>query len=217
MERVAVVLKVRPNREDAYREWLGRSIEQLGDVYARNGVHGKTVLMAGRRFIAHYEADEKDGVQRAFSDPESAAILQGELADVLDLEETAGPTLYEEIFTWSVPRPGPFERAGLVLAIRPGHEDAYRDWLASGVLEELEKIWNRNEIYRHDVLAAGTSLVAYYECKSRFNVLKAFREPEALVMLLGQLSKILDLDPHTPVSLFQEVYAWQAARERQPA
>jgi L-rhamnose mutarotase len=216
MARVAVVLKVKPDREGAYREWLEQPIEQLEDVYARHGVHAKTVLMAGRRFIAHYEADEKEGVQRAFSDPESAAILQGELADILDLEEKE-PTFYEEIFAWSVPRPGPFERAGLVLTIKPGHEEAYRDWLASGVLEELEKIWHRNEIYRHDVLAAGTSLVAYYECKSRFNVLKAFREPEALVMLLGQLSQILDLDPHTPLSLFQEVYAWEAARERQPA
>ena len=46
----------------------------------------------------------------------------------------------------------------------------------------------RNEICRHDVLAAGTSLVAYYECKKRFNVLKAFREPEALTILITQLA-----------------------------
>jgi hypothetical protein len=48
-------------------------------------------------------------------------------------------------------------------------------------------------------------------------VLKAFREPESLVMLMGQLAPILDLDPHTPLSLFQEVFAWRSSRERQPA
>jgi hypothetical protein len=55
------------------------------------------------------------------------------------------------------------------------------------------------------VLVAGTSVVAYYECKMRFNVLKAFREPEALAILFTQLAPILDLDPHTPLNLFEEV------------
>jgi hypothetical protein len=188
----------------------------LDGVYARHGIQAKTVLMAGRRFIAHYEAEEADSVLKAFSDPESIAILEGELAGVLDREE-ASPVLYDEIFAWSAPRPGSFERAGLVLTIRPGQETAYREWLESGVLDQLEEIWIRNEIYRHDVLAAGTSLVAYYECRSRFNVLKAFREPESLAMLIGQLSPILDLDPHTPLSLFQQVYAWRSVHEREPA
>jgi hypothetical protein len=216
MERAAVVLRVKPDREDAYRAWLEGSAERLGDVYARNGIRAKTVLMAGRRFIEHYEADQKEGVLNALSEPESRAIVEGDLADILDQGET-GPVLHEEIFAWHVPQPSQAERAGLVLTVRAGQEASYRDWLASGALEELERIWSRNEIYRHDVLAAGTSRVAYYECKSRFNVLKAFREPEALAMLIGQLSPILELDPHTPLSLFQEVYAWRSTRERQPA
>ena len=216
MERTAVVLRTQPGREADYRAWLERSMNQLADVYARHGIHAKTVLMAGRRFIAHYESDEKDSVLKALADAESVAILEGDLAGVLELEE-GQPALYEQIFAWSTPAPGFVERAGLVLTIREGQEDAYREWLASGVLEELETIWNRNDIYRHDVLAAGTSLVAYYECKSRFNVLKAFREPEALVMLISQLSKILDLDPHTPLNLFEEAFSWRSSHDRQPA
>ena len=166
MERAAVVLRVKPDREDAYRAWLEGSAEQLGDVYARNGIRAKTVLMAGRRFIEHYEADQKEGVLNALSEPESRAIVEGDLADILDQGET-GPALHEEIFAWHVPQPSEAERAGLVLTVRAGQEASYRDWLASGVLEELERIWTRNEIYRHDVLAAGTSLVAYYECKKQ--------------------------------------------------
>jgi hypothetical protein len=216
MERAAVVRRVKPQQENAYSAWLEASAEQLGDLYTRHGVRAKTVLTAGRRFIEHYEADQKEALLGVLSDPDWVSMLEDELADVLE-EAEATPALHEEIFAWSVPPSSSFEHAGLVLTIRPGQEAAYREWLESDVLEELERIWNRNEIYRHDVLAAGTSLVAYYECKSRFNVLKAFREPEALVMLIEQLSPILELDPHTPLSLFQEVYAWRSAREREPA
>ena len=216
MERVALVLRTQRSREADYRAWLEGSMEQLGDVYARHGIGAKTVLMAGTRFIAHYEVEEKESILRAFADPEAVAMLEGDLAGVLEIDDDP-PKVYEEIFTWSVPAPGAVERAGLTLTIQDGQEEAYRDWLVSGVLEELETIWNRNDIYRHDVLASGTKLVAYYECKNRFNVLKAFREPEALVMLIGQLSKILELDPHTPLNLFEEAFSWRSSDERQPA
>ena len=216
MERAAVVRRVKPDQEDAYGAWLEASAEQLDDLHRRYGIRAKTVLTAGRRFIEHYEADQTEAVLSLLSDPDWVSMRDDQLADVLD-ESEATPAVHEEIFAWSVASSGSVERAGLVLTIRPGEEAAYREWLESGVLEELERIWNRNEIYRHDVLAAGTSLVAYYECKSRFNVLKAFREPEALAMLIEQLSAILELDPHTPLSLFQEVYAWRSAREHEPA
>jgi hypothetical protein len=216
MERVAVVLRVKPGQEPAYREWLSGSLEVLEPVYARTGVVAKTVLMSGTRLIAHYECEEPDAFRRAMEEPESVGLLSGPLASVLALDEHP-PVVHEEASAWQVRPPGPTEHAGLVLSIRPGQEAAYRAWLASGVHAELEEIFARNDIYRHDVLLAGTSVVAFYECKSRFNVLKAFREPESLVMLMGQLAPILDLDPHTPLSLFQEVFAWRNSRERQPA
>lgn len=216
-ERSAVVLRIAPGREADYRAWLDeRSADALADVHARHGIRAQTVLTAGRRLIVHYEADGKECVPSAFVDPAWAALLEGELAGVLEMGDGA-PALHEEIFTWSMPAPGPWERAGLLLSVRPGQEAAYREWLASDAIEELATIWTRNDIYRHDVLAAGTSVVAYYECRSRFNVLKAFREPEALIMLLGQLAPILELDPHTPMSLFEEVSSWRAVDERQPA
>ena len=76
MERAAVVLRVKPDREDAYRAWLEGSAGQLGEVYARNGIRAKTVLMAGPRFIAHYEADRNEGVLSARAEPESVAIVK---------------------------------------------------------------------------------------------------------------------------------------------
>lgn len=157
------------------------------------GVRSGTLLQAGPRVVEHLELDSREGL------------------------DAADGLLHEEIFAWQVPAPGPAERAAILLGIRPGQEQAYREWLASDVIGELEKIWHRNDIYRHDVLANGTSLVAFYECKSRFAVLKAFREPEALAILFTQLAPILDLDPTMPISLFEEPAGVERIGDRTPA
>lgn len=151
------------------------------------GVQAVTVLAAGSKVIEHLEVDSRDAVA------------------------VGHDCVHEEIFAWSErEQEQPRERAGLLLRIKNGQEDAYREWLgAAEPLAELEAIWRRNNIYRHDVLASGTSAVAFYECRSRFDVLKAFREPEALAMLMTQLAPIFDLDPHMPISLFEETFAWE--------
>src|SRR6478609_9896720 len=117
MERAAIVLRVKPHQEDVYRACFEQSVDQFADIYTRHGVRAKTVLTAGRRFIEHYEADQKEAVLSVFSDPEWVAMRGDELHEVLDETEDL-PTVHEEIFAWSVPPPGSFERAGLVLTIR---------------------------------------------------------------------------------------------------
>lgn len=208
--RTALTLKVLPGQEPAYREWLAGSMAALAPVYERTGITAKSVLMAGPRIIAHYEASRGGAVEEALAAPESAALMAGPLAGILDPAVPA--TIYPEAFAWQVPVSYVPERAGLALTIRPGAADAYRAWLATTAQGQLEAIWERNGINRHDVLINGESVVAFYECSMRFNVLKAFREPEALVVLFTDLAPLLDLDPTMPMNLYEEVFFWQAGR-----
>lgn len=206
--RTALTLKVLPGREQAYRDWLAGSLAALAPVYERTGITAKTVMMAGPRIIAHYEATREGAVEEALAAPESQALLAGPLASILD--PATPPALYPEVFEWQVPVDYAPERAGLVLNIRPGAEEGYRSWLLDTAKSQLVGIWERNGINRHDVLINGSSVVAFYECKMRFNVLKAFREPEALVVLFTDLAPLLDLDPTMPMSLYEEAFHWQA-------
>jgi hypothetical protein len=203
----AVTLRVRPGQEQAYREWLAGSMVTLGPVYERTGIRAKTVMMAGRRVIAHYEADSPGAFERAAAEPESVALLAGPLAAILD--PAVPPVVYPEIFAWGVTPPWPIERAGLLLSIKPGQAVPYTEWLLSRAVSQLEAIWQRSDICRHDVLVNDESVVAFYECKMRYNVLKAFREPEALAVLFTDLASLLDLDPTMPMSLFEEAFHWQ--------
>ena len=202
----AVTLRVRAGQEQAYREWLAGSMSTLGPVYERTGIRAKTVLMAGPRIIAHYEADGTGAFERAMAEPESVSLLEGPLAGILD--PSAPPVVYPEVFAWGVKPPWPIERAGLLLSIKPGQFEPYSEWLRTKALGQLEAIWQRSDICRHDVLVNGESVVAFYECKMRYNVLKAFREPEALAVLFTDLAPLLDLDPTMPMSLFEEAFHW---------
>jgi len=166
----------------------------------------------GTTLITHYEAEKRQNVLEAFQDGDFEKILKGRLGELVELKPGEPPDLFEEIFAWSAPRPPEFETAGLILTVLPGQFAAYKEWLADeDTLGELVTIWNRNVIYRHDVLALnGESLVAFYECASAYNVLKAFREPEALAMLLGELSSLLTLSAYSPMNLFIEIGSWRS-------
>lgn len=204
MERFAQVFAI-PGDAEGHRTGLAGA--PLGDACERAGVDRLTVLTAGSQGIVHYEGPDAGAAAAVAGDP----ALDGLLGP-------ADEPLYEEIFAWSADdAPDRFERAGLILRLQEGREEAYREWLAGEeAFATLKVIWERNRIWRHDVLARGTSLVAYYECESRFNVLKAFREPEALVMLLTELSALMVLDPYAPFSLYEEAAAW-GSRDRQAA
>lgn len=184
MERTATILNAADGVPDPGA--LGPELEQ-------HGIDSLTILRTGGRVIVHGEAPERAAL---------GALLGG------------SPTLHEEIFAWQVePASDRVERTALVLQLKEGEEEAYRRWLEDpSVLDTLVTLWNRNRIWRHDVLLAGTSIVAFYECEDKHNVLKAFREPEALEMLLKDLSKILVLDPYTPMVPFDEVVHLTAQR-----
>ena len=202
----AVTLRVQPGQEQAYRDWLAGSMATLGPVYERTGIRAKTVMMAGPRIVAHYEADSPGAFERAAAAPESVALLEGPLAGILD--PSVPPVVYPELFAWGVAPPWPIERAALLLTIKPGQVEPYTEWLLGKAVGQLEAIWQRSDICRHDVLVNGESVVAFYECKMRYNVLKAFREPEALAVLFTDLAPLLDLDPTMPMSLFEEAFHW---------
>lgn len=158
-----------------------------------------TVLASGSRTIVHCEAERRDAIAELVTAPAAGAVLGAPPAQA--------PAICDEIFAWeSPPASDRIERTALILRLQDGREPEYREWLADReVFEILQVLWRRNRIWRHDVLLAGTDIVAFYECEDKHNVLKAFREPEALEMLLQDLSKIMVLDPYTPLVPFDEV------------
>lgn len=168
-------------------------------VLEQHAISELTLLASGSRAIVHCEAERRDAIAGLLEAPETGPVLGP--------PPPATPAICDEIFAWeSPPASERVERTALILRLQEGREPEYREWLADReVLEVLQVLWQRNRIWRHDVLLAGTDIVAFYECEDKHNVLKAFREPEALEMLLQDLSKIMVLDPYTPLVPFDEV------------
>ncbi len=157
------------------------------------------VLRQGDQTIVHCEASSEDALASFLDQPEvqSALLLESN-------------NLARRIFAWSdevVPTQP--VRCALNLTLQEGKESEYRRWLGDvDVVETLQAIWRRNGIWRHDVLLTGTTVIAYYEVETMYGVSKAFREPEALKLLLQELSQILVLDPYVPILTFYSTFHW---------
>jgi len=200
--RSVVVFDVMRGRVGDYVDWLRASEAGL----AEHGLSERSVLVSGSRVIIHVEGADP----AAIYEPERAGMADGSLAGVLNGAD--GPlAIFEEKSCWQSPEDRPeTQRAGLVLKLKDGQEAAYWQWMA-GALPTMEEVWRRSRIWRHDVFQSGTAVVAYYECEHRYNVLKAFREPESLAMLMGDMASLVVLDPYAPMPLYEEVHYWKAS------
>jgi len=198
--RSVVVFDALPGRVGDYVEWVRRNDAGLGD----HGLSERSVLVSGSRIIIHAAGPDS---ARVF-EPERGALSHGPLVGILDVAED-GPAIFEEMSCWQTPEERPeTQRAGLVLRLKEDRASAYFQWMAEA-LPAMESIWRRSRIWRHDVFQAGTAIVAYYECEHRYNVLKAFREPESLAMLMNDMANLVVLDPYVPMPLYEEVHYWQ--------
>jgi len=157
------------------------------------------VLRQGNQTIVHCEAPSEDALASFLDQPEVQSAL------LLDSNDLA-----RRIFAWSDEvEPTQTVRCALNLTLQEGKESEYRRWLGDvDVLETLQTIWRRNGVWRHDVLLTGTTIIAYYEVETMYSVSKAFREPEALKLLLQELSQILVLDPYVPTLTFYSTFHW---------
>jgi len=207
-EHLAVLLHLAPGQGETYRHWLQKNSAKVDSQGSATGLRKKVVLANGSRIVVSLEGVSAGDLAELPGEAEAAARGTGPVAAFLDVARP--PMIMEQIFAWRTPDPRTrTESAGLVLTLQDGKLPEYKEWLASDVIATLEEIWRRDAIWRHDVLVSGHTVVAYYECEERFNVLRAFREPEALALLFGDLGKLMVLDPYVPTPLFEELHVWE--------
>jgi len=82
-------------------------------------------------------------------------------------------------------------RTALTMAVKPGSEPAYIDWLR-GSIGALEPVYARTGIRSKALLMAGPRIMAVYEADRAGAVEAAFAEPESVAMLNGALGALLD-------------------------
>lgn len=206
--RSALTMAVKPGSEAAYRDWLGGSIGALEAVYARTGVLSKAVMMSGPRIVALYEHDRPGSVEAAFAQPESVAMLSGDLGTLLD--PSVAPRSYESLLVWRNPVSYAPRHVALKLDIKSGTEAAYRDWVRNTATRQFDAVWRRFELGLKEVLISGTSVIAHYECRDSASVLATFAEPEAVEAMQTNLGPLLDLSPDSPMAPFEEILTWRA-------
>jgi hypothetical protein len=206
--RTALTMAVKPGAESAYRDWLRDSISALEPVYARTGVLSKALMMSGPRIVAVYEHDRPGAVEAAFAQPESVAMLSGQLGALLD--PAVAPRSYESLLVWRNPVTYSPRHVALALDIKAGTEETYRDWARNTATRQFDAVWRRFELGLKEVLISGTSVIAHYECRDSASVLATFGEPEAIEAMQTNLGPLLDLSPGDPIAPFEEVVTWRA-------
>lgn len=207
--RTALTMAVKAGSEPAYLDWLRGAIGALEPVYARTGVLSKAVMTSGRQIIALYEHDRPGAVESAFAQPESVAMLSGELGALLD--PAVAPRFYESILVWRNRISYAPRHVALLLDIKPGTEAPYRDWVKNTATRQFDAVWRRFDLGLKEVLISGTSVIAHYECRDSASVLATFGEPEAIEAMQTNLGPLLDLRPGEPIAPFEEVLTWRAA------
>ena len=206
--RTALTMAVKPGAESAYRDWLRDSISALEPVYARTGVLSKALMMSGPRIVAVYEHDRPGAVEAAFAQPESVAMLSGQLGALLD--PAVAPRSYESLLVWRNLVSYSPRHVALTLDIKAGTEETYRDWVRNTASRQFDAVWRRFELGLKEVLISGTSVIAHYECRDSASVLATFGEPEAIEAMQSNLGPLLDLSPGDPIAPFEEVVTWRA-------
>ncbi|MFZ8985178.1 MAG: hypothetical protein ACO213_12970 [Steroidobacteraceae bacterium] len=206
--RTALTMAIQPGAEARYRTWLTGAIDELAILYARTGVLSKTVMVAGRTLISHYECERPDSVAQAFAQPEAVAMMNGPLSSLLD--PTVPPAFYENLLTWRNPVNYVPIHAALMLNVKPGQEAAYRQWAQHGAAAQFDAVWRRHNIALKEILISGTSLISHYECRDHASILATFGEPEAAEAMATNLGPLLELDPTKPLEVFEEVLTWKA-------
>jgi hypothetical protein len=96
-------------------------------------------------------------------------------------------------------------RTALTLELLPGRRQPYLEWLA-GSMAVLGPVYERTGIREKVVVMAGEKLIAHYEADRPGAVEAAFAEPEALELLAGPLSQLLD--PSVGPRFYPGVLAW---------
>lgn len=99
-------------------------------------------------------------------------------------------------------------RTALTMAVKPGSEPAYLDWLR-GSIGALEPVYARTGVLSKAVMMAGPEIIALYEHDRPGAVEAAFAQPESAAMLAGRLGELLD--PAVAPRGYESVLVWRNA------
>lgn len=116
LERVALLLNVRPGQETNYRQWLASGVaKELEPMWKVNDIYRHDVLLSEGSAIILYECRNKYNAlvssalpvastiasMKAFRDPDTIRRLMRELVPIFDLDPHMPLVMFEEIQAWS--------------------------------------------------------------------------------------------------------------------
>jgi hypothetical protein len=97
-------------------------------------------------------------------------------------------------------------RTALTMAVKPGSEPAYLDWLR-GSIGALEPVYARTGVLSKAVMMAGPQIIAVYEHDRPGAVEAAFAQPESAEMMAGSLGALLD--PSVAPRFYESLLVWR--------
>ncbi len=97
-------------------------------------------------------------------------------------------------------------RTALSMAVKPGSEAAYLDWLR-GAVGALEPVYARTGVLSKAVMMAGPQIIAVYEHDRPGAVEAAFAQPESAEMMAGRLGALLD--PAVAPAFYESLLLWR--------
>ena len=98
-QRSAFVLRVRPDKVDAYLDAHRDVWPELLDALRSAGIRNYTIFRAGNEMFGYYESDDLDRAASYLAGKEVSARWQDAMAELLEERvPDAGPPRLEEVF-----------------------------------------------------------------------------------------------------------------------
>jgi len=98
-QRTGFVLRVRPDKIDAYVEAHSNVWPQMRDALSSAGIRNYTIFRAGTQVFGYFEAEDLDAAERYLAAQEVCARWQDEMAGLLEERvPDGGPPALEQIF-----------------------------------------------------------------------------------------------------------------------
>jgi L-rhamnose mutarotase len=98
-QRSAFVLRVRPNRVDAYLEAHRNVWPEMLDALRAAGIRNYTIFRAGDQMFGYFESDDLERAASYLAEQEVSARWQDAMAELLEERvPDSGPPRLEEIF-----------------------------------------------------------------------------------------------------------------------
>jgi len=98
-ERMAFVLRVRPDKVDAYLEAHRQVWPEMLDALRRAGIRNYTIFRSGNQMLGYFESDDLEAAAAYLASQEVSARWQDAMAELLEERvPDAGPPPLEEIF-----------------------------------------------------------------------------------------------------------------------